>query len=41
MRKVLCNDDEISRAFADDSAAVVSDYVKTIPILAKMFDELE
>ena len=41
MREVLCNEDEIGRAFADDTAAVVNDYIKTIPVLARLFEEYE
>ena len=34
---VLSNDSEIARAFADDTAAVVSGYVTAIPVLANLF----
>ena len=32
---------EAARAFADDTATVVSDYAVTIPTLAKLFSEYE
>ena len=38
---VLNNEDEITRAFADDAATVVNDYVVAIPTLAKLFSEYE
>ena len=38
---VLNNEDEITRAFADDTATVVNDYVVAIPTLAKLFSEYE
>ena len=41
LETVLCNEDEIARAFADDTAAVVFDYVKTVPVLARLFEEYE
>ena len=39
--EVLCNEDEVVRTFADDTGAVVKDYIKTIPVLAQLFDEYE
>jgi hypothetical protein len=38
---VLRNEDEIVRAFADDTAAVVHDYTISIPVLANLFKEYE
>lgn len=38
---VLSNDSEIARAFADDTAAVISDYVTAIPVLANLFKQCE
>ena len=39
--EVLCNADEVVRAFADDTAVVVEDYIKTVPVLAQLFHESE
>jgi hypothetical protein len=37
----LNREDEIARAFADDTAVVVNDYLVTIPTLASLFQEFE
>jgi len=39
MRVVLNSEDEIVRAFADDTAAVTCDCIKSIPALANLFKE--
>ena len=39
LEKVLLGDDEVARAFADDTAVVVEDYARTIGTLANLFRE--
>ena len=39
LEKILVGDDELARAFADDTAAVVQDYSKTIGTLTNIFRE--
>ena len=39
LEKVLSGEDEVARAFADDTAVVVQDYTKTIGTLANLFRE--
>jgi hypothetical protein len=41
LKTVLGNEDEIVRAFADDTAAAVQDYVTSIPVPPKLFKEYE
>ena len=41
LQDVLIKSDEIARAFADDTATVVSDYSVTLPTLALLFHEFE
>ena len=39
LKTVLSYQDEVARAFADDTAAVVHDWIVSIPTLAKLFDD--
>ena len=39
LEKVLAGEDEVARAFADDTAVVVQDYTKTIGTLANLFQD--
>ena len=41
IQSVLTKGHELVRAFADDTAAVVHDYVTTLPVLSILFDEYE
>ena len=39
--EVYCNEDVVLRAVADDTAVVVEDYTKSVPVLAQLFNEYE
>lgn len=38
---LVLHNDEVVRAFADDTAAVIEDYVVAIPVLAQLFQQFE